>query len=86
LSIMSDAKKSSKGKYTWVWHFDSKGQYPQYLEQRAGEDAKYRKLLERTSYAQLGYYLDNWKSDPLARPQKVCSVSGHGDRLLTWID
>jgi hypothetical protein len=73
LSTMSDAKKSSKGKYTWVWHFDSKGQYPQYLAQRAEHDPKYGKLLEMTSYTQLGFYLDNWKMDPLTAPQKVCS-------------
>jgi len=71
LSSLSDARKASKGKYTWVYHFDSKAHFVQYLEQKSEGFSEYKALFEKTSYVQIGYYLDNWKSDPILTPEKV---------------
>ncbi|KAH8898124.1 putative hscarg dehydrogenase [Thozetella sp. PMI_491] len=71
LSTLSDAKKASKGKYTWVYHFDAKARFVQYLEEKAQEDQPYKLLHEKTSYVQIGNYLDNWMKNPIFTPQKV---------------
>lgn len=73
LSSLSDARKTSGGKYTWVYHFDSKAHYVNYLKSKAASgESKYQLLLDRTSYVQMGYYLDNWKMNPFFTPKKVC--------------
>lgn len=73
LSSLSDARKASGGKYTWVYHFDSKAHYVKYLKSKAASgEPKYQSLLDRTSYVQMGYYMDNWKMNPFFTPQKVC--------------
>jgi hypothetical protein len=41
LSSLSDDRKASKGKYTWVYHFDSKAAFVQYLEAQAQESPRY---------------------------------------------
>jgi hypothetical protein len=72
LSSLSNARKASDGKYTWVYHFDSKAQFVKYLELKAGEGGLiYQALLSRTSFVQMGYYLDNWKMNPFFMPRKV---------------
>jgi nucleoside-diphosphate-sugar epimerase len=83
LSTMSNVKRSSGGKYDSVWHFDSKARFVQYLSEKAkeeedgradsalGYDSTYSQLMGRTSYVQMGYYLDNHKLNPLATPRKV---------------
>jgi hypothetical protein len=71
LSSLSDARKASQGKYTWVYHFDSKAHFVQYLSDRAKEDSVYRALAEKTSYVHVGNYLDNWKKNPIFAPKKV---------------
>lgn len=70
-SSLSDAKKASKGKYTWVYHFDGKAKVVQYLEENSHESAEFQALFERTSYVQMGYYLDNWRKNPILFPKKV---------------
>ncbi|KAI1622425.1 putative hscarg dehydrogenase [Exophiala viscosa] len=75
LSTLSDAKRASKGKYTWVYHYDGKAQFVQYLEMKAQSEPEYRQLLETTSYVQMGFYLDNWKMTPLFAPQKQANGS-----------
>ena len=71
LSSLSDARKATGGKYTWVYHFDSKARFVQYLEEKAQDDLQYRSLFEKTSYVQIGNYLDNWKKNPIFTPKKV---------------
>ena len=71
LSSLCDARKASKGKYMWVYHFDSKARFVQYLEEKARDDPYYRALLEKTSYVQMGFYLDNWMKNPIFAPKKV---------------
>lgn len=71
LSSLADAKKASKGKYTWVYHFDSKAHFVQYLEEQGKVSPHYHALLEKTSYVQIGNYLDNWTKNPIFTPKKV---------------
>lgn len=71
LSTLCNVRKASGGKYTWVYHFDGKAQFVEYLKDMAGKDADYRKLFDKTSYLQMGNYLDNWKKNPIFTPQRV---------------
>lgn len=70
-SSLSDAKKASKGKYSWVYHFDSKAHVLDYLKDKAKEEPTYKALSEKTSDVQIGFYLDNWMMNPLLAPKKV---------------
>lgn len=74
LSTLSDAKRASGGKYTWVYHFDSKAHFVNYLKDRALHEATYQALYEKTSYVQIGNYLDNWNKNPILAPKKVSST------------
>ena len=65
-SSLSNAKKWSKGKYTWVFHFDSKAAVVEYIMLEKKE------LAERMSTLQVGEYADNWKKFAALAPQKVC--------------
>lgn len=73
VSSLSGARQSSQGKYNWVYHFDSKAQYVQYLKIKAQTSPDHRDLLDKTSYVQIGNYLDNWKMNPILKPYKVSS-------------
>lgn len=81
-SSLSDAKKNSNGKYSWVYHFDGKAHVVQYLQEKARESLKYRSLFQKTSYVQIGNYLDNWKMHPIFAPRKVSRTK----RLLSHFD
>ena len=70
-SSLADTRTISKGKYKWSYHFEGKGKIVQYLEDKAQAEATYKSLWERTSYVQIGFYLDNWKKNPLFTPYKV---------------
>lgn len=72
-SSLSDAKKASKGKLSWVYHFDSKAHIMNYLKEKAKEDPAYKTLLDKTSAVQVGFYLDNWSKNPILAPKKVSS-------------
>ena len=75
-SSLSDAKKWSKGKYTWVYHFDGKAAVVDYVK-REKED-----LARKMSTVQIGEYADNWKKYPALGPQKVSDGEGcHFDPL-----
>ncbi|KAK6367975.1 hypothetical protein LTS17_010128 [Exophiala oligosperma] len=84
-SSLSGARRASKGKYSWVYHFDSKSRVVDYLAEKASgggpvsgggqEDQRqhqqiYKALLDRTSYVQIGWFLDNWSKNPLLMPKK----------------
>jgi hypothetical protein len=81
LSSLADAKKASKGKYTWVYHFDGKAHFVQYLEEQAKSSPQYQTLFEKTSYLQVGNYLDNWSKNPIFAPKKV----GSSQSLLIYV-
>jgi uncharacterized protein YbjT (DUF2867 family) len=66
-SSLSDATKWSRGKYTHVYHFDSKAKAEAY-----GKET-YPKLWEKTSVFQAGFFLSNFSSNPVFQPQMVSS-------------
>lgn len=63
-STLSDTKKWSKGEFTWNFHFDSKAAVEQYIKDSQPA------LAAKTSYLQVGMYLQNWQMNPALRPQK----------------
>lgn len=64
-SALSNVKKWSKGKYTWVYHSDSKPAVVKYVKE------KYLQLNAKMSKLQIGEYASNWKMMPILGPQKV---------------
>lgn len=65
LSSLSNATKWSKGKYTHVYHFDSKANAEDY-----GKET-YPDLWKKTSIFQAGLFLSNYVNNPIARVKKV---------------
>ncbi|KAF7956138.1 hypothetical protein EAE96_005058 [Botrytis aclada] len=63
-SSLSDATKWSKGKYTTVYHFDSKAETIRQIQSRFPD------LAARMSTLQMGYYVTNWKAFASMEPQK----------------
>ena len=64
-SALSDASKWSKGKYTGVYHFESKAKVVEYIWEELPElDAK-------MSTVQMGNYTTNWKKVASMQPVKV---------------
>ncbi|KIW74229.1 hypothetical protein Z517_12169 [Fonsecaea pedrosoi CBS 271.37] len=63
-SGLSNATKWSRGKYTHVYHFDSKARAAEYGQ------ATYPDLWQKTSIIQVGFYLSNVLTYPFMRPQK----------------
>lgn len=64
-SVLSYAKEWSKGKYTWVYHFDSKAEAARRIQK------DYPELAARMSLLQVGLYVTNWRSG-MGAFQKVC--------------
>ncbi|KAL7907055.1 hypothetical protein GGI35DRAFT_482413 [Trichoderma velutinum] len=62
LSSLSNATKNSKGKYTHVYHFDSKGKAKDY------EREHYPDLWAKTSIFQAGFFLSNFVNNPMMQP------------------
>jgi hypothetical protein len=63
-STLSDTKKWSKGEFTWNMHFDSKAAVEQYIKDAQPD------LAAKTSYLQVGMYLQNWQLNPALGPHK----------------
>jgi hypothetical protein len=63
-SSLADATKWSGGKYTTVYHFDSKAEVIRVIKTRFPE------LATRTSTLQMGHYVTNWKGFAPMAPQK----------------
>lgn len=63
-SSLADVRKWSKGKYTWVYHFDSKAKVVQHINDNLPE------LQKRMSTVQIGFYATNWKMRGAWTPQK----------------
>jgi hypothetical protein len=64
LSSLSDARKWSGGKYTTVYHYDSKAEMIRVIQ------TKFPELAARMSTLQVGHYVTNWKAFPSMAPQK----------------
>ncbi|KAF3057505.1 NmrA family domain-containing protein 1 [Trichoderma lentiforme] len=86
-SSLSHAKKWSGGKYTSVYHFDSKAHVVDYINMVHPNVAK------KMSVLQLGFYVTNWKlgegaSIPLKRRPDgsiILRVPGNGDMPVPFI-
>lgn len=72
-SSLSDHKKWSKGKYTWVYHFDSKAKVVEYITEQLPE------LARKMSVLQIGLYATHWQAAPFLAPQKVDVVRRKGE-------
>lgn len=68
-SSLSDGTKWSKGKYTGVYHYESKAKVVEYIEMSLPELAK------TLSTVQIGNYVTNWKMNPAFAPQKQADGS-----------
>jgi hypothetical protein len=66
-SSLSDTKKWSKGEYTWNLHFDAKAAVTDHIKET------HPSLAAKTSYLQVGMYLQNWKGNQALRPQKLAN-------------
>ena len=64
LSSLSEARKWSGGKYSTVYHFDSKAEMIRLTQER------YPEVSTRTSTIQMGHYVTNWKAFAKMAPQK----------------
>lgn len=64
-SSLSYAKEWSKGKYTWVYHFDSKAEAVRRIK------GEFPELAARMSVVQVGLYATNWKQG-LGAFTRVC--------------
>jgi hypothetical protein len=65
LSSLPAAKRLSKGKYTHMYHFDSKADASQWLIDSQPELAK------KTSFVWMPWYANNWKVIPPMKPVEV---------------
>lgn len=63
-SSLSDARKWSSGKFTTVFHFDSKAEVIRVIQTRFPE------LAAKMSKLQMGHYITQWKSFAPLAPQK----------------
>ncbi|KAI9284629.1 hypothetical protein BC943DRAFT_360976 [Umbelopsis sp. AD052] len=85
-SNLAHVKKWSKGKYTWVYHFDSKAEIYEYVK------TSIPKLAKKTSSVQLGNFAENWITVPITAPQKaedgvyVQSTYAKPDTLYPWVN
>jgi argonaute-like protein implicated in RNA metabolism and viral defense len=64
ISALCNAKERSNGKYTWIYHFDSKAKIVEYTQRQ------YPNLAEKMSVVQVASYMDNWKNN--LKIAKVC--------------
>ncbi|KIN00049.1 hypothetical protein OIDMADRAFT_166171 [Oidiodendron maius Zn] len=68
LSSLTNVTKWSKGKYTRVYHFDSKANAADYGRE------KYPDLWKKTSIFQAGMFLSNYVDNPIMKPVKEGTV------------
>lgn len=67
-SSLPSMKKYSKGKYSHIYHFDSKAAVDEYIY------TTHRELAERMSILYVSFYVSNMLESPMMRPIKVSSI------------
>lgn len=67
ISALYNAKERSSGKYTWVYHFDSKAKIIEYIQ------TQHLNLADEMSVFQVASYMANWKYN--LKIAKVCQYS-----------
>ncbi|KAF4628767.1 hypothetical protein G7Y89_g9383 [Cudoniella acicularis] len=68
ISTCVDATKESRGKYTWVYHFDAKARAVEYIHK------KYPELAAKMSCVIVGSYMDQWKENLFMRKEEDGSI------------
>jgi len=68
-SSLPSTTKYSKGKYSHIYHFDSKAVIEEYINRTHPELAK------RMNVVYIGFYVSNMLLSPMMRPIKVCWFS-----------
>jgi hypothetical protein len=58
-SSLGDVSRLSGGKFTHLWHFDSKSAVEKYI--RKDPDMDKAGLRDKTSFIHVGLYTDNWR-------------------------
>ncbi|KAI8582595.1 hypothetical protein K450DRAFT_205741 [Umbelopsis ramanniana AG] len=85
-SSLADVAKLSSGKYTWVYHFDSKAHVYDYIKEA------YPNLAKKTSTYRPGQYAENWLSAGPFAPHKAEDgvyeqISNVGEEVIhPWTD
>jgi hypothetical protein len=69
LSSLSDVRTLTKGKYTTVYHYDSKAEVVRVIHD------KYPSLVDRMSLLNVGHYASNWKAFDTMAPQRQADGS-----------
>lgn len=77
VSSLCDASKWSKGKYTWVYHFDSKAHIVDFIKANLSE------LASKMSVVELGVYMSNSKT---IVPKKVWSSTFRNSMLTSALE
>lgn len=85
LSALSNSKHWSKGKYTWVYHFDSKATVVDYIKKELPE------LAAKMSVLQMGMFMTNWAMGlPAFAKQEDgtfrLSCPGAGNAIIPLVD
>ncbi|KAL9477693.1 hypothetical protein ACSS6W_007534 [Trichoderma asperelloides] len=63
-SSLSDASRCSGGKYTTIYHFDSKARTIDLIK------SQFPQLAKRMSALQMGHYVTNWQAVPATAPKR----------------
>ncbi|KAH8198078.1 hypothetical protein TruAng_007750 [Truncatella angustata] len=69
LSSLSDARGWSRGRYTSLYHYDSKAEMIRVIRERLPD------LARRMSTVQIGHYVTNWKAFRTMAPQRQADGS-----------
>jgi hypothetical protein len=65
-SALPSPKKASKGKYSGIYHFDSKGAITEYIREKQPQ------LAEKMSVIYVSFYISNLIMYEMMKPTKVC--------------
>jgi hypothetical protein len=85
-SILSEAKKISKGKYAHVYHFDAKAEVIDSIR------SNHLDLAKKTAALQLGFFANNWRGPTPIWPTKQAdgtyeiAACGPGTALHPFVD
>jgi hypothetical protein len=84
LSVLADVKGISEGKYTWVYHYDSRAVVEKYIKENKPE------LAEKTSYYVPGGFTENlfsvWKPVKDEKGVYVLRLPGKGETKIPIVD
>jgi len=74
ISALCNAKEKSNGKYTWVYHFDSKAKIVEYIQRQ------HPNLAEKMSVVQVASHMANWKNN-----LRIVKVDEYLSSIPAWM-